>query len=130
MNLKKVFNLKNLPYIIVITLSIITTIVLLSFKLYYSALFFFISSLASFFTPLLFISPKEGRDKFNLYLIKMIIRILYLTIFSLGFGLLWIYIDVFKLNVNPAFLLVFPSLSLVEYIIVIIKQIKLSKKND
>ena len=130
MNLKKIFNLNNLPYIVLISLCEITTVILLSLQLFYTALFFFISSFASFFTPLFFSQPKEGNEKFSSYFIKMIIRILYITFFSIGFGLLWIYVPIFKNNIHPIILLTFPTLSLVYYFIVIIKQIIKAKRID
>lgn len=129
MKLNKIFSKSNIPYIVIISSCLITTIILLLVKEYYSSLYFFISSFPSFFTPFFFIYSKEKKDKFSSYLIKMIARILYLTLFSFGLGLIWIYVPIFKLNVHPALLLTFPFLSLAYYLIIVIKQI-ISSKNS
>ena len=124
------FKKKFLPYYIIISACFITSIFLLIFKYYYSALFFFIGTIPAFFTPLFFPKSESNKNHFKYFLIMMIIRVLFLMAFSVFYALLWYYIKVFNSNVHPLFLLVFPFTSLAYYFVIIIKQFLLSKKDE
>ena len=120
----------RLPYYIIIFVCLLTAIFLLIFKQYYPSLFFSISVIPAFFTPLFFSYKKGKKEEFKTYLIMMILRLLFLVSFSVFYPLLWYYIKVFNSNIHPLFLLVFPFTSLAYYFIVIIKQILSSKKDE
>lgn len=129
--MKSKLNTKQIAFIVLYSLVLISFIVTLSFKLYYASLFIVIASIFNLFVYFSFDLIKEE----DLKSVKKVVIISFVRLFSIIFAsgipcLLYYFVPFIKESVNVNFLFYSPILTLIEYIIIRVFYLIESKKNE